>query len=329
VDGQTITRIAGDGPADSPQVFIAKKAEILQYLLDNSEGLMAQDKDWPENPADEPMNKTARLLPVEIKATSNGFPPTGLPGKYSSTPKKGSVDNLISVWPSEELKITIEIPEPFKSNPPAGLITWNAPGHTVPDQTTEFTFSWLDTGSKTITITIGGSAFKVVVDVPSVGNTSQVDAALGADLISAGAILFYANKAQDETGPLPVTPKKDAIRHSYWTALCVSDVLVDPQAVLAVTIAHEHDNKWGVPTFPWQPSDPQDAFNSTMDLRNNLIGIATIHSTGIGTPDETAILQDLDAKYGQGLMWIYDGNTRQQDSEGILSKSNRQKIFSP
>jgi len=95
------------------------------------------------------------LLPVQIKATSNGFPPTGLAGKYSSTPKKGSVDNLISVWPAEELKITIEIPEPFKSNPPAGLITWNAPDHTVPDQTTEFTFSWLDTGSKTITITIG------------------------------------------------------------------------------------------------------------------------------------------------------------------------------
>ena len=66
VDGQTITSIAGTGPADSPQVFIAKKAEILQYLLDNSEGLMAQNKDWPEDPADEPMNKTARLLPVDI-----------------------------------------------------------------------------------------------------------------------------------------------------------------------------------------------------------------------------------------------------------------------
>ena len=66
VDGQTITSIQGNGAADSPQVFIAKKAEILQYLLDNSEGLMAQDKDWPENPADEPMNKKARLLPVDI-----------------------------------------------------------------------------------------------------------------------------------------------------------------------------------------------------------------------------------------------------------------------
>ena len=67
VDGQTITSIQGNGPADSPQVFIAKKAEILQYLLDNSEALMAQDKDWPEDPADEPMNKTARLGSVELK----------------------------------------------------------------------------------------------------------------------------------------------------------------------------------------------------------------------------------------------------------------------
>ena len=70
VDGQTITSIQGNGPADSPQVFIAKKAEILQYLLDNSEALMAQDKDWPENPADEPMNKTARLGSVKLVSIS-------------------------------------------------------------------------------------------------------------------------------------------------------------------------------------------------------------------------------------------------------------------
>jgi hypothetical protein len=35
---------------------------------------MAQDKDWPENPADEPMNKTARLLPCEL-ITINTFIP--------------------------------------------------------------------------------------------------------------------------------------------------------------------------------------------------------------------------------------------------------------
>ncbi len=272
------------------------------------------------------------LLPVQIKATSNGFPPTGLPGKYSSTPKKGSVDNLISVWPAEELKIIIEIPEPFKSNPPAGLITWNAPGHTVPDQTTEFTFSWLDTGSKTITITIGGSTFKVVVDVPNVGNISQGDALLALDPITAASVVAFGieamNYSNDPANFPSVVPKKDAVRHSYWTALCASDILVDNQGVLFVTTAHEHNNKWGVSTFGGSTA-PQQAFNSTMDLRNNLIGIATSHMTGIGTPDRPAVLQDLNQQYQQGLMWIYDGSTSEAASEGILSKSNRQKIFPP
>jgi hypothetical protein len=86
VDGQTITSIAGTGPADSPQVFIAKKGEILQYLLDNSEGLMAQDKDWPEDPADEPMNKTARLASVEIKVSSANPPARPHPFSTGTTP---------------------------------------------------------------------------------------------------------------------------------------------------------------------------------------------------------------------------------------------------
>lgn len=272
------------------------------------------------------------LLPIEIKATSHGFPPTGLQGKYDKTPKKGSVDNLISVWPSEEITLTIEIPEPFKSNPPPGLISWNAPGHTVPDQTTEYKFKWTDTGTKTVTITVGSSTFKVVIDHPNVGNTSQGDALLAIDPISAASIVLYGVQAMNySNNPAnfpTVTPKKDAIRHSYWTALCASDILVDNQAVIFVTTAHEHNNKWGVSTFGGSTA-PQQAFNSTMDLRNNLIGIATSHMTMIGTPNESAILQDLNNQYQQGLMWIYDGNTSETASEGILSKSNRQKIYPP
>lgn len=281
---------------------------------------------------DKPISWTGALLPVQIKATSNGFPPTGLPGKYSSTPEKGSVDNLISVWPAEELKITIDIPEPFKSNPPAGLISWNAPDHTVPDQTTEFTFSWLDTGTKTIQITIGGSTFKVVVDVPNVGNISQGDALLALDPITAASVVAFGieamNYSNDPANFPSVVPKKDAIRHSYWTALCASDSLVNNSGVLFVTTAHEHNNKWEGSSFGGSTA-PQQAFNSTMDLRNNLIGIATSHMTGIGTPDRAAILQDLNQQYQQGLMWIYDGSTSEAASEGILSKSNRQKIYPP
>lgn len=278
------------------------------------------------------INSTLILLPLAIKATSNGFPPTGLAGKYRSAPEKSSVDNLISVWPTEELKITIELPEPFKSNPPVGLINWNVTGYTVPRQTSEFTFNWLNTGFKRITINVGRSAFNVVVDVPDVGNISQGDALLALDPITAASVVAFGlnaiNYTNDPANFPSVVPKKDAIRHSYWTALCASDILVDNQGVLFVTTAHERNNKWGVSTFgSFRRS--QQAFNSTMDLHNNLVGLATAHMTMIGTPDRSAILQDLNQKYQQGLMWIYDGNTSEAASEGILSKSNQQKIFLP
>jgi len=270
------------------------------------------------------------LMAVTTKATSHGFPPTGLSGKYDETPEKGSIDNLISVWPSEEITVIVNLPEPFKSNPDPGLITWEAPEHTVPDQTTEYKFKWTDTDTKTVKITVGSSTFKVVIDLPNVGNISQTDALLAVDPISAGGIVTYGNQALIYANAQypTATPKKDAIRHSYWTALCVSDVLVDPQAVLFVTTAHEHNNKWGVDKYGGSV-EPQQAFNSTMDLRNNLIGLSTIHSTGAGTPNETVILQDLNAQYEQGLMWIYDGDASEDVSEGILSKSNHQKIYSP
>jgi hypothetical protein len=99
VDGQTITSIAGTGPADSPQVFIAKKAEILQYLLDNSEGLMAQDKDWPENPADEPMNKTARLGSVDIDFI---HPATGEMSEF----RESSEGGYIAIRRDEQTPVT-------------------------------------------------------------------------------------------------------------------------------------------------------------------------------------------------------------------------------
>jgi hypothetical protein len=114
VDGQTITSIQGNGPADSPQVFIAKKAEILQYLLDNSEALMAQDKDWPENPADEPMNKKARLGSVEVtdfKAEDYGagIETSGTYGDINLQP--GSV----VVWGRSLVSAIIKAPDGFSN----------------------------------------------------------------------------------------------------------------------------------------------------------------------------------------------------------------------
>ena len=173
----------------------------------------------------------------------------------------------------------------------------------------------------------------MVVDLPNVGNTSQGDALLALDPITFASVVLYGveamNYSNDKANFPTDTPKKDAIRHSYWTALCASDILVDHHAALYVTTAHEHNNKWNTGTFGGPGKGPQHAFNSTMDLRNNLIGIATGHFTGIGTPDRPAILQDLNQQYQQGLMWIYDGNEEEFKSKGILSKSNRQKIYSP
>ena len=260
------------------------------------------------------------LVPVEIKATSHGLPPLGSIPKYNKSPRVGSVDNLISVWPAEELMLTVELPEPFKSNPPAGLITWTSPGHTVPDRTTEFTFTWLDAGIKNLTINIDGTVFKVVVDVPSVGNVTQADAYAAIDPFSAASIYAYGGTAvlytENEFGNVP---RKDAMKHSYWNALCASDALVSNQATIFVTTAHEHSNKW---------IEHEQAFNTSMDLHNNEVGRATVHSI-LGIPNGTAILNDLTQKYAAGILWIWDGERPQGSSEGILSKSDRTKIFLP
>ncbi len=108
-----------------------------------------------------------------------------------------------------------------------------------------------------------------------------------------------------ENGNFGNVPCKDAIRHSYWNALCASDALVSNQATLFVTTAHEYNNKWGINTIG-NRADAQQAFNSTMDLHNNALGRATVHSI-LGIPNGPAILVDLMQKYAAGVCWIWDG----------------------
>ena len=165
------------------------------------------------------------LLPVEIKATSHGFPPTSLAGRYNNTPKSGSIDNLISVWPGEELVLNVSPNELFSSDSSTGLITWSAPGFTIPDGSSEHTFSWLDTGVKTIIINVGTIQFKVVVDVPNAGGTSQTDAALAIDPIAAATILLDSQLAESLVTNLTGS-QQDAMRHAYWNALSLSDSYV-------------------------------------------------------------------------------------------------------
>lgn len=165
--------------------------------------------------------------------------------------------------------------------------------------------------------------------MPDVGGLSQADALLAVDPNSSASLFLYGVIAltyANQTWPTSV-PKEDAIRHSYWTAMCASDLFVSNAATLLVATAHEHNNKFGVPNFFWQTGAPQDSFNSTMDLRNNNIGLGTGHFTEFGTPNFTAILKDLENQYQQGLMWIYDGITSEKASEGILKKSNQERIY--
>ena len=78
VGNQTISEVSratGSSPTpnDSPQAFIASKDEVLQYLIENTEGLFVRDKNWPENPADEPTRKKATIqhFPVDIAVDGN------------------------------------------------------------------------------------------------------------------------------------------------------------------------------------------------------------------------------------------------------------------
>ncbi|MFZ4774282.1 MAG: esterase/lipase family protein [Terrimicrobiaceae bacterium] len=70
VDGQTIRELPG-GENQPPLAFIAQKDEVFQYLIDNSEGLLVRDKEWPKNAADEPMNKKGLFVPMDIAVDAN------------------------------------------------------------------------------------------------------------------------------------------------------------------------------------------------------------------------------------------------------------------
>lgn len=269
------------------------------------------------------------LLPIEMKVNSANPPAGTAGGKYSDPdrPTRGSADNLFSVWPEEDFTVKIQLPDTFQL--PPGLIKWSVQGESIsiPDNTKEFTFNWATPGLRRIEIRIGESIFLVWVDLPDVGTLNQNEAAMAVDPFSALAIaahaataILYANNSY------PISPKRDAMMHSFWNALCASDNSVDFGAILLIGRAHEFNNKFGIPNFFWQDGNPQHAFNTTMDLRNNGIGTTASHSI-VGVPDWNAILPDLENKYNAGQMWIYDGNTSQGASEGILSKSNREKIF--
>lgn len=158
------------------------------------------------------------------------------------------------------------------------------------------------------------------MDVPNVGDLSQLQASLLIGVLESGLILDYANEALEyANSTFPIGPQRDAFRHSYWMALSVSNVLVLQNDALMISTAHEHDNR--------DDSPHQQAFNSTMDLYNNAVGSTIVHSTMLGAPDRPSIQADIFGRYAAGMLVIWEGGGSQENSEGILIKSDGSKIY--
>jgi hypothetical protein len=260
------------------------------------------------------------LLPFELKVSSANSP-TGSAPKYTvtpETPKKGNADNLFSVWLGEDFTVKVKLPESFQL--PPNLIKWNAPGENIPDNTKEHTFNWTAVGTKRIEVQVGESTFEIWVDVPHVGDVGQFHAMATIPPWATAQIGSWGTFAQNYCNThYPESPKRDAIRHSYWCALSVSDGYVTQDQVLYFTTAHEHDDKW---------TDKEQSFNTTMDLWNNFTGSTVDISvpTLPPTPNTNLILHALEQKYSAGELWIFDGNSSQGASEGIILKSDGLKI---
>ncbi|MDP2816564.1 MAG: hypothetical protein Q8O19_07790, partial [Rectinemataceae bacterium] len=262
-------------------------------------------------------------IKVELKVTHPQNPgPTGSAAKYSNTPNAGSADNLFSTWLNEQFRVNVNIqPAALANNLPVGFIKWTAAGFTIPDNTTEYVFSWDSTGIKEITVEFPscGITKKIHVDVPSVGIFSQTAAAALVPPIVAALIVSYAQEAIDySTKNFPVGPQRDAFRHAYWMSLSVSHLGIVQWHASLISTGHEHDNR---------DTDHQQAFNSTMDLHNNAVGVTINHTTLLGMPDRTPIQNDITKQYTNGGLWIWAGGGAQEKSEGILVKSDGSKIY--
>lgn len=268
------------------------------------------------------------LLPVEIKSHQDKVGPYLSPPKYSDSPLVGSATNLFSVWPNEEIILKVRIPAPFDQvgNLPPNLIKWDAPGHTIPDNTLEARMKWglnffdPTKNTKEITINIGGSDFKVHVKIQGVGILTELEAALSAPN-AVGPMLAAREFARAFViAAYPDGPKRDAIRHSLWCSLSVSTFPVTAGDVTLISTAHEHDNRSG----------KQQAFNGTMDLKNNAVGTSVNRQVN-GLPDELSIIMAIEQLYSAGEMYVLEvppGASSQSagDSEGILIKSNGDRI---
>jgi hypothetical protein len=312
-------------PGDGDMFFVINKPNGT-WIVDNSSGLLGRNYSGEQEPIDASLGRVAILIPVEIKVHQDKPDPNGVPPKYNNAPKAYSASNLFVVWPNHEITVKVKLPAPFdqEQNLPTGLIKWQVPGHNIPDNTLEATdLKWtlgFNNNTKEIKIYIGSHIHTVHIKVQGVGVLTQVEA-LALVPNAAAALLYHRQEAIDYGNTHPISAQKDAMRHSYWCALSVSTAGVTAGDVDIVTTAHEYDNRY---------DGKQPAFNSTMDLQNNEVGMATNHQVD-GLPDRTAIKADLTKKYASGEMYIWERpagrDVGQEQSEGIIVKSNLTKVY--
>jgi hypothetical protein len=112
--------------------------------------------------------------------------------------------------------------------------------------------------------------------------------------------------------------QQNALRHSSWIAHCASSIHIGTALASTLGYAHENDNFM---------SGNNWAYESTMDIHNNLQGVASVHSTWLGNPDTAAIRADVVAKLTAGELWIWDGPSAEHTGFKATLKSNNSPIF--
>ncbi len=258
-----------------------------------------------------------------IKLNQTEISPNGNYRTYNNAPQIGNASNLFAVWPDEKITIKIIMGSPLDQaeNLPPHFVKWEAPGHTIPDNSLEYTFSW-SSGVNEVKISIRDSVYRVHIHIPYVGFFSQLEAAALCPvtapimIFNRSLVLAYVDAAHTIGGP-----RHDAMRHALWCSLSVSTFSVNAGDVWLISTAHEHDNY----------SQGQPAFDSSMDLHNNTVGMSVVHRDGL-VPDVDAIITDLEQKYDSGVMFIWETSgsspeTPEDFVEGILTNSDRSRIY--
>jgi hypothetical protein len=82
--------------------------------------------------------------------------------------------------------------------------------------------------------------------------------------------------------------------------------------------AHENDNF---------SSGNNWAYESTMDIHNNTVGAASIHSTVFNNPETAAIRTDVTAKLAAGELYIWDSSGAEHTAFKATMKSNDLPIY--